>query len=102
MQIFVIQLRNGDEVAFEGRLLGSADSETVHDERRSTITSYTLYETSDGRFVLLLDQRMVVRSLDRFLRFNSLEDLRDYLGREAEEGLVGRLTSSSSGPPPEE
>jgi len=85
-----VRMPGGNVHQFEGELVSQVVREEPLDDRRSTLRTVSLYRTAEGRFVLVLDTRTVLLAGNHFLRFNSLADVGEYLGRN-DDGLAREL-----------
>lgn len=84
---------------FEGELVSRVVREECLDERRSTVRTVSLYRVADGKFVLVLDTRMVMQGANHYLHFASLGDVAEYLGRD--DGDLARELLAPAGAGPE-
>lgn len=81
MQNYRIRLERGELLEFTGELISKVSRETMHDAQTRTVKDYALYRTDEGRYLLLLESRREIRSKTRFLKFESPEDVYDYVRR---------------------
>lgn len=82
MDTVSVELAGGESHEFSGELVSRVVREEWCDARRRKVSTVSLYRTPEGRFVVVLDKRMVVQSANLFLRFNTLRDVGEYLGRD--------------------
>jgi hypothetical protein len=66
---------------FTGELVSRLERETVHDPHTRTIREYSLYRTDEGQYLLFLESRREVRSKGRYLKFESPDDVYQYVKR---------------------
>ena len=98
MQNVVVELQNGDILEFAGELVSSSQREVFHDARRSTVFEYRLYRRAEGGFTLVLDSFEKIRARNFHLAFKTLDDVRDYVKRDAGgEALARDLVGEGSG-----
>ena len=82
MRRHVIHLDNGEVVEFTGELVAETQAETPKDPRTVAVDALSVYRTDEGRFVLVMERSLKVRSKTFCLNFNSVDDVEDYLGRD--------------------
>lgn len=99
MDTVSVRMPGGNVQEFAGELVSRVVREEPLDERRSTLRTVSLYRTAEGRFALVLDTRTVISDGNHFLRFNSLADVGDYLGRD-DGGLARELLDGVAEAPP--
>jgi hypothetical protein len=90
MQKLRIRLERGEMLEFTGELVSRLSRETVHDAHTRTIREYTLYRTEEGRYLLFLESRREIRSKRRFLKFETGEDVFEYVKRLENDPVVAK------------
>ncbi len=80
MQRHVIHLDNGEVVEFTGELVAETQAETPRDPQTVAVDALRVYLTDEGRYVLVMDRALKVRSKTFCLSFNSVADVEDYVG----------------------